>query len=211
MRLVYLKGSYDLIRRRMATRHEHFMPVALLDSQFATLQEPTPDEHPIIVDVGSRPAEIAVELVHQLEERHGTDSGIEFIATGGGRGNLYRRVTMTLRVKEILSWYGADSPGTPTNLARLSNHGRLAGTGSWSSCRSIRASNMGRRVRFAPIRRLTIRSYHFELPIEAGCNVRRPRWVSWKLSSAISPEIFRSSSRPTTMMYCGRRKIRTRH
>jgi gluconokinase len=30
--LVYLKGSYDLIRRRMTARHEHFMPVALLDS-----------------------------------------------------------------------------------------------------------------------------------------------------------------------------------
>ena len=50
--LVYLKGSHDLIRRRMAARHEHFMPVALLDSQFATLEEPTPDEHPITVDVG---------------------------------------------------------------------------------------------------------------------------------------------------------------
>ena len=61
--LVYLKGSHDLIRRRMAARHEHFMPVALLDSQFATLQEPTPDEHPIIVDVGSRPADIAAEIV----------------------------------------------------------------------------------------------------------------------------------------------------
>jgi class I fructose-bisphosphate aldolase len=36
---------------------------------------------------------------------------------------------MTPRVKEILSWYGADSPGTLTNLARLLNHGRLAGTG----------------------------------------------------------------------------------
>ena len=69
--LVYLKGSHDLIRRRMAARHEHFMPVALLDSQFATLQEPTPDEHPIIVDVGGRPAEIAAEIVHQLEQRQG--------------------------------------------------------------------------------------------------------------------------------------------
>ena len=69
--LVYLKGSYDLIRRRMAARHEHFMPVALLDSQFATLQEPTPDEHPITVDVGGRPTEIAAEIVHQLEERQG--------------------------------------------------------------------------------------------------------------------------------------------
>jgi carbohydrate kinase (thermoresistant glucokinase family) len=71
--LVYLKGSYDLIRRRMAARHEHFMPVALLDSQFATLQEPTPDEHPIVVYVGGRPAEIAAEIVHQLEERQGSD------------------------------------------------------------------------------------------------------------------------------------------
>jgi gluconokinase len=75
--LVYLRGSYDLIRRRMAARHEHFMPVALLDSQFAALQEPTPDEHPIIVDVGSRPAEVATEIVRQLEERHANDSGIE--------------------------------------------------------------------------------------------------------------------------------------
>jgi gluconokinase len=75
--LVYLRGSYDLIRRRMAARHEHFMPVALLDSQFAALQEPTPDEHPIIVDVGSVPAEVATEIVRQLEERHGNDSGIE--------------------------------------------------------------------------------------------------------------------------------------
>jgi len=67
--LVYLKGSYDLIRRRMAARHEHFMPLALLDSQFATLEEPTPDEHAIIVDVGGTPAEIAAEIVHQLEAR----------------------------------------------------------------------------------------------------------------------------------------------
>jgi gluconokinase len=75
--LVYLNGSYDGIHRRLVARHGHFMPVALLDSQFATLQEPTPDEHPIIVDVGSRPAEIAAEIVHQLEELHGNDSGIE--------------------------------------------------------------------------------------------------------------------------------------
>ncbi len=72
--LVYLKGSHDLIRLRMAARHEHFMPVALLDSQFATLQEPTPDEHPITVDVGGRPTEIVAEIVHQLEDRQGGGS-----------------------------------------------------------------------------------------------------------------------------------------
>ncbi|HTG14369.1 MAG TPA: fructose-bisphosphate aldolase, partial [Blastocatellia bacterium] len=36
---------------------------------------------------------------------------------------------MTDRVRGILSWYGSDNPGTLTNLARLLNHGRLAGTG----------------------------------------------------------------------------------
>src|ERR1700749_4697509 len=67
--LVYLKGSHDLIHQRMAARHEHFMPIALLDSQFATLEEPTPDEHPIIVDIGSKPAEMAHEIVRQLKAR----------------------------------------------------------------------------------------------------------------------------------------------
>jgi carbohydrate kinase (thermoresistant glucokinase family) len=69
--LVYLRGSYDLIHRRMAARHEHFMPVALLDSQFATLQEPAPDEHPITVDVSGSPAEIVAEILRRLEDRHG--------------------------------------------------------------------------------------------------------------------------------------------
>jgi gluconokinase len=54
--LVYLKGSRELIHQRMAARHKYFMPVALLDSQFATLEEPTRGEHPIIVDVGGKPA-----------------------------------------------------------------------------------------------------------------------------------------------------------
>ena len=50
------------------------MPIALLDSQFATLEEPTLDEHPIIVDVDGKPAEIAHEIVRQLEVRqHETD------------------------------------------------------------------------------------------------------------------------------------------
>ena len=70
--LVYLKGSRELIQQRMAARHEHFMPVALLDSQFATLQEPTADEDPIVVDVGPSPAAIADEIVRGLEKRKGS-------------------------------------------------------------------------------------------------------------------------------------------
>jgi carbohydrate kinase (thermoresistant glucokinase family) len=65
--LVYLKGSRELIHQRMAARHEHFMPITLLDSQFATLEEPAPDEHPVIVEIGGKPADIAHEVMGQLE------------------------------------------------------------------------------------------------------------------------------------------------
>jgi gluconokinase len=67
VRLVYLKGSRELIHRRMAARSEHFMPLALLDSQFTTLQEPANDERPITVDIGPRPAEIVAEIVRRLK------------------------------------------------------------------------------------------------------------------------------------------------
>jgi carbohydrate kinase (thermoresistant glucokinase family) len=66
VRLVYLKGSHALIHARMAARHKHFMPVGLLDSQFATLEEPGPDERPVVVDVGGAPAEIVVEIIRKL-------------------------------------------------------------------------------------------------------------------------------------------------
>lgn len=49
--LVYLKGSRELIGQRMAQRQHHFMPPSLLDSQFATLEEPGPEEEPLVVPV----------------------------------------------------------------------------------------------------------------------------------------------------------------
>src|ERR1700745_838385 len=61
--LVYLKGSRELIHQRRVARHGPSMPVALRDSQFATLEAPTPDEHPIVVDIGGKPADIAHEIV----------------------------------------------------------------------------------------------------------------------------------------------------
>ena len=66
MTLAYLKGSRELIQRRMAARHEHFMPVALLDSQFATLEEPAPDERAIVVDIGGSPESIVSQLIERL-------------------------------------------------------------------------------------------------------------------------------------------------
>jgi carbohydrate kinase (thermoresistant glucokinase family) len=67
--LVYLKGSQDLIHARMAARHEHFMPLALLESQFKILEEPGPDERPIVVDVAPSPAAIVATIVRELETR----------------------------------------------------------------------------------------------------------------------------------------------
>lgn len=41
---VFLDGSRDLISARMAKRKGHYMPLSLLDSQFAALEPPGPDE-----------------------------------------------------------------------------------------------------------------------------------------------------------------------
>jgi len=51
LKLVFLKGDKALIGERMRARKNHFMPPGLLDSQFASLEEPGPDESPIVIDV----------------------------------------------------------------------------------------------------------------------------------------------------------------
>jgi len=55
VRFVYLKGSPDLIGRRVNARHHEYMPASLLKSQFETLEEPAPGEPVITVDVGETP------------------------------------------------------------------------------------------------------------------------------------------------------------
>ena len=66
VRLVYLKGDETLIARRMAVRHEHFMPRSLLHSQFKALEEPGPDENPIIVSIEPQPRDIAVQILSAM-------------------------------------------------------------------------------------------------------------------------------------------------
>jgi carbohydrate kinase (thermoresistant glucokinase family) len=68
VRLVYLRGSKTLIGARLAARQGHFMPAALLDSQFAALEEPGTDERAVVADVGSEPAAILQGLLKQLEK-----------------------------------------------------------------------------------------------------------------------------------------------
>ncbi|MEY4485027.1 MAG: hypothetical protein RL693_2479 [Verrucomicrobiota bacterium] len=62
LKFVYLKGSQELIASRMAARKGHFMPTTLLDSQFATLEEP---QDAIIVDVALTPEEIVSAILNQ--------------------------------------------------------------------------------------------------------------------------------------------------
>jgi carbohydrate kinase (thermoresistant glucokinase family) len=66
VRLIYLKGDMTLIARRLATRHEHFMPPTLLQSQFDALEEPGPDENPIVVSIEPRPREIVTQVLAAL-------------------------------------------------------------------------------------------------------------------------------------------------
>ncbi len=77
---------------------------------------------------------------------------------------------MTERVREILGWYGSDSPGTLTNLARLLNHGTLAGTGKLVILPVDQGFEHGPARSFAPNPPAYDPRYHFELAIEAGCN-----------------------------------------
>ncbi|AFY96950.1 class I fructose-bisphosphate aldolase [Chamaesiphon minutus] len=77
---------------------------------------------------------------------------------------------MTARVKEILSWYGSDNPGTLTNLARLLNHGKLAGTGKLVILPVDQGFEHGPARSFAANPAAYHPHYHFELAIAAGCN-----------------------------------------
>jgi gluconokinase len=66
VRLVYLKGDIELIARRIAIRHEHFMPRALLQSQFDALEEPGAEEKAIIVSVAPPPRAIVAQVLSAL-------------------------------------------------------------------------------------------------------------------------------------------------
>jgi len=73
VRLVYLKGDEALIARRIATRHEHFMPPSLLHSQFEALEEPGPDENAVVVSIEPRPQQIVMQILSALHLAEGAE------------------------------------------------------------------------------------------------------------------------------------------
>ena len=63
LRFVFLKGERALIAQRLAQRRGHFMPPSLLDSQLATLEEPSPDERAWVCDIRQSPQDLVASLV----------------------------------------------------------------------------------------------------------------------------------------------------
>jgi carbohydrate kinase (thermoresistant glucokinase family) len=86
VRLVFLKGDRDVVARRTAARADHFMPPALLDSQFESLEEPQPDERPIVVSIVPHPRDIVEAIVEKL--------GIGSVAAETGRVARYKAIQL---------------------------------------------------------------------------------------------------------------------
>jgi gluconokinase len=63
LRFVFLRGPGALIAERLAGRRGHFMPASLLDSQLATLEEPSPDEGAWVCDIRKSPEDLVAALV----------------------------------------------------------------------------------------------------------------------------------------------------
>ncbi len=77
---------------------------------------------------------------------------------------------MTPRVREILSWYGAENPGVLTNLARILNHGRIGGSGKLVILPVDQGFEHGPARSFAKNPNGYDPNYHIQLAIESGCN-----------------------------------------
>jgi len=89
----------------------------------------------------------------------------------------------TDRVRQILSWYGTDNTGVKTNLARIMNHGALAGTGKFVILPVDQGFEHGAARSFAPNPPAYDPDYHFQLAIDSGCNAYAAPLGSLELSS----------------------------
>ncbi len=76
VQLVYLKGSHALIADRMSRRRNHFMPPALLESQFAILEEPRGAEGAIIVNMAMPPNRVVERILTLTRLHEPRDAGL---------------------------------------------------------------------------------------------------------------------------------------
>lgn len=92
VRLVYLRGTRELLRSRLADRNGQFFPTELLDSQLADLQEPEADEHPLVVEIDQPPEAVvtAVLSLMRLESDPGAPESEKLSETPGPTGLQWR-------------------------------------------------------------------------------------------------------------------------
>src|SRR5665647_248851 len=140
----------------------------------------------------SPPPGRATSAVLTCRETRGVLAGYTPLGRRGATRAFNRlwRAPMTDRVREILSWYASDNPGTLANLYRMLNHGRLAGTGKMVMLPVDQGFEHGPARSFAPNPAGYDPRYHFQLAIDAGCN------------AYAAPARYPSSSRPTTRIRC---------
>ena len=70
VKLVFLRGHYELIANQLRHRRGHFMNPALLQSQFADLEEPQPGEASIVIELGRSPRKLVQEIKSKLRIQH---------------------------------------------------------------------------------------------------------------------------------------------
>lgn len=66
-RFILLDNDPEELRRRLAERSGHYMPPSLLDSQFATLERPGPDERALTLETRVAPAKLVDAAIDWLE------------------------------------------------------------------------------------------------------------------------------------------------
>jgi gluconokinase len=66
VKVVFLRGDYELIANQLRQRRRHFMNPALLQSQFADLEEPQPTEGAVVIELGRSPCELVQQIKRKL-------------------------------------------------------------------------------------------------------------------------------------------------
>lgn len=77
VRIIYLAGTQQIIADRLTRRKGHFMPAALLASQFATLEPPATDERPVTVSIDAPVESVVDDIVRQLNSDH-AENGMRY-------------------------------------------------------------------------------------------------------------------------------------
>jgi len=112
VRIVYLRGDRTLIAERLAAREGALVPTGLLDSQFAILEEPDPDEHSIHVEVGQPMEDLVAQIVRELDPQVSEDR-----SAVGARDRTERPAILSPSSRPLPSGEREASRGTDSPLA----------------------------------------------------------------------------------------------